>query len=118
MEISLGIKREASGTTPKNVPAPSVQSWAEEKQTLVNKIIQLKSKNGQFMVNLTKSEKEVEAMTIANQNLRLKVDQCKESHLVEISCLQSKLSAANNVFAELSKNTDKRVSELVRERDL
>lgn len=118
MEISLGIKREASGTIPKNVPAPSVQSWAEEKQTLVNKIIQLKSENGQFMVNLTKSEKEVEAMTIANQNLRLKVDQCKESHLVEINCLQSKLSAANNVFVEFSTNTDKRVSELVRERDL
>lgn len=115
MEISLGIKREASGTIPKNVPAPSVQSWTEEKQTLVDKFVQLKSENGQFMVNLTKSEKKVEAMTIANQNLRLKVDQCKESHLVEISCL---LSAANNVFAEFSTNTDKRVSELVRERDL
>lgn len=118
VEESLGIKREVSETIPKSIPTPNVKSWAEEKQTLIDKIVQLKSENQQFILDLKQLENKVDAMTTANKELRLKISQCDESHLNEMSCLRSKLTKANDMIVQLKADKNRHISELMRERDL
>lgn len=122
VEKSLGIKRETSSeSTSSSIAAnqmPNVQSWNEEKQTLIDKIVQLKSENHDYMLKLKQSEDKVEAMTSDNKELRLKISQCTDSHLKTINCLRSELFSANANIAKSKADKDNCVSELMRERDL
>lgn len=112
MEKLLGIKRETPSEATSNAIAtnqePNVSSWTEEKQTLIDKIVQLKSENHDYMLKLKQSEDKVEAMTSNNQELRLKISQCADSQL----------SSANAKIAKSKADKDKCVSELMRGRDL
>lgn len=118
VQTSLGIKREVSDTISNNVTVPVAKSWAEEKQTLIDKIVQLKSENQQCMLDLKQSEDKVEALTSTYQELRLEKSRCDEFHLNETNCLQSQISKANDMIAEMKTDNDKRSSEIMRERDL
>lgn len=118
VEKSLGIKREVSDTIPDNTPAPNVKSWNEEKQMLIDKIVQLKSENQKCLLDLKQSEEKVECMKLADQALRLKISRSDELHLNEMSSLRSELSKANDLITESKADKDRRITELIRERDL
>lgn len=122
VEESLGIKREkslrvSSSTVADNIKAPNSKPWLEEKQALINKIVQLKSENHECMLKLKQSEDKVVAMASANQELSLKINRCDRLHLDEMKYLQCKLSNANDKVAESKAEKDKCISDLMRERE-
>lgn len=101
----MGIKREVSNNASvsniaNNNSAQNEQSWAEEKQAFIDKIVELRSETQQCMLALKQSEDKIEAMKSANQELSLKISQSDKLHVDEIA------------------EKDKRITELTRQRDL
>lgn len=116
VEESLGIKREIINTTP-NKASPNT-AFLTDKNELIAKIVELKSENQKYLLDLQKSKDEVNAMAAANKELQQKVNLCEETHLDKISSLQSELSKSNDMIAGLKTNNEKRIAELTHEKDL
>lgn len=102
VESILGIKRE-NGSHSKRIAAsssvhaaqPDTSKWMKEKQTLIEKIVALKSQNQQSMFDLKKTQHE--AKTFANENRMLseKLLENDKIHTSQLNNLQAEIANLN-----------------------
>lgn len=131
VEILLGIKREnrskhnviaKNNSNSINKPLPnecaSASSWSREKQTLIDKIISLKSENQRYTLDLKKTQEKLEASIFNNKELEVKFNRNHETHIKQLNELQFELTQMNASYIKLKTNNEAKISELTRNRDL
>lgn len=127
IEIDLGIKREncserdADAKTNSSLVDKQLQSgnlWAQEKQTLISEIVQLKSENQRCTLDLKKIQDKLQIAVSNNQELELNSNRINAVHLNEVSELQSELVRIKDSYDKLKTDDAKRISELTRDRNL
>lgn len=125
MESVLGIKREndshRSGIESNGssfISQPNTNSWPQEKESLIEKIVSLKSENQRILFDLKKIEDKFGKMVNENRSLKKKVDDDSKTHLNQLDQLQDKLAESNATQKKTNDDNTKRTAELTREKDL
>lgn len=131
VENILGIKREIHNKIPKqpqssnNTTSSTVQTsqsekikWMDEKQSLIEKIVALKSQNQQTLFDLKKTQHELEVVSNDKRMLTEKLSEKEKSHTNQINSLQTELVSVSNARDKTKNENLKRIAELTRERNL
>lgn len=90
-------------------------SWNQEKQSLVNQIVELKSESHHNLLNLKKVQAEHDEMLLKNQRLEQKMFEEKGAYSTKIKEFEQLLSKAKNDYSDLKANCEKNMSDLKRE---
>lgn len=83
-------------------------SWDQEKQSLVNQIVELKSENHHNLLNLKKVQAELDEMLLKNQRLERKMFEEKGAYSTKIKELELLLSKAKNDYSDLKEKGEKK----------
>ena len=127
MESRLGIKREnyserIDGTNENscltNGNLTNEISWVQEKQSLINEIVSLKTANQQHTLELRKNEEKLAASVLACQEVEINFNRNNENQSQKLNKLQSELDKINVLYAKLKTDNEKRILELTRDRDM
>lgn len=104
-------KRVSSGQSQSDaVSSPKIGS--NEKQSLIEKIVALKSENNQNILALKSSQLECETLLIAKQNLEQKLNETEAAFEIERKKLQTELVEAKNHCAASKFESDKIIADL------
>ncbi|XP_055308290.1 hepatoma-derived growth factor-related protein 2-like [Sitodiplosis mosellana] len=125
VENTLGIKCEANARSdsrsmvnPKPSSVANTASWAQERQSLIDKIISLTSENQKSTFELKQTQDKLAVLNSAKQELQTKLNQSNEAHMKKVDKLNSELSETNAVLAKLRSDNRDKILELTREKDL
>lgn len=122
-ESSLKIKQEPVSNQNVNSMANSnsrshADTWGREKQSLIDKIVKLKSENQKILFDLKKSQDDLADMIATNNNLEIELKQIDQNHSMELSQQRSEHSKLNAASETMKIDFEKRISQLTREGDL
>lgn len=118
VEIRLGIKRENTSKCNAGAKLPSSFSWTQEKQTLIDEIISLKSENQRCTLDLKKIQDKLKATDSRNQELEANSRRNNETNMKKVSELETDLTKMNTLYEKLKTDNEKQISVLSRDRDL
>lgn len=129
VEIRLGIKRENSSKRNVGVRGNSrsinrqpiianSNSWTQGKQTLIDKIISLKSENQRYTLDLKKTQDKLKAAVSKNQELEAIFHRNNETHTDKVNDFQCELTKLNTSYEKLKTDGDKQMTILTRDRNL
>lgn len=115
IERRLQVKTERKSTNrmvQNEIKVTPMIRWQEEKRTLVDKIVTLKTENQQLLLLQKNTQKENDKLLLSNQKLERTFSEKEAEFSVQLNKLQLGISKAKNELEEVKTNSNKIITDL------